>query len=398
MWITNWYVIGFLIVTIVTLVAIILILLLTGTSSDPTYNNIQQIGVLGYNVALSGVGYGTSIAIGEGDFVTIGSINGNITTFSRTNDDFKQIQTLSGVGSLVFSDKFTNFSITNTSLNEVNTYELVNGILVLGEKLKESDSLDFGYEIAYTADKMYVGMSYSNGNNTGGAVRVINRLGSSLDLNHTSLIHPEDSKFEDFFGKKIVWVENSNQLLVGAPQAYNSVSSHVGAVYVFSSTETQQQKLQDGDLPIGADFGESIAVSYAGDYGMIGAPNDTYDITNLYTSVHSAGSVTLITRIGKTWSTKYRIYSPNPSFNGKFGSSIVITKDLIYIGAYGENKVYVYQKSNNTNDIQLVDIIDVLRGDIEFGFKLISGAATEEVFISAPKWNTSGGFFLVGEI
>ena len=126
-----------------------------------------------------------------------------------------------------------------------------------------------------------------------------------------------------------------------------------GAVYVSVLSNgiwNQQAKLVDIATDSSAKFGQSVAIS--GDTIVIGAPTDDAPETD-------SGSAFVFTRTGDVWtkaaqlSASGRIYTLS---NNKFGESVAIDSDRIYVGALGDfstngtdsGAAYVFTLSDGT--------------------------------------------------
>jgi hypothetical protein len=126
-----------------------------------------------------------------------------------------------------------------------------------------------------------------------------------------------------------------------------------GAVYVYVLSDgiwNQQAKLVDIATDSSAKFGESVAIS--GNTVVIGAPNDDAFDTD-------SGSVFVFTRTGDVWSKSAQLSASGRVYtlsNNKFGESVAIDSDRIYVGALGDfatkgtdsGAVYVFTLSDGT--------------------------------------------------
>jgi len=106
-----------------------------------------------------------------------------------------------------------------------------------------------------------------------------------------------------------------------------------GAVYVFvlsNSIWNQQAKLVDIATDSSAKFGGSVAIN--GDTIVIGAPTDDAPQTD-------SGSAFVFTRTGDVWSKATQLSASGRNYtlnNNRFGESVAIDSDRIYVGAIGD--------------------------------------------------------------
>jgi hypothetical protein len=126
-----------------------------------------------------------------------------------------------------------------------------------------------------------------------------------------------------------------------------------GAVYVFvllNSIWAQQAKLEDLATDSFAQFGKSVAIS--GDTMVVGAPTDDAPETG-------SGSAFVFTRTDDVWGKVAQLAPSGGTYtlsNNKFGKSIAIDSERIYIGAPGDlsangtdsGAVYVFTLSDGS--------------------------------------------------
>ena len=126
-----------------------------------------------------------------------------------------------------------------------------------------------------------------------------------------------------------------------------------GAVYVFvllNSIWAQQAKLEDLATDSFAQFGKSVAIS--GDTMVVGAPTDAAPETD-------SGSAFVFTRTDDVWGKVAQLAPSGRTYtlsNNRFGKSIAIDSERIYIGAPGDlsangtdsGAVYVFTLSDGS--------------------------------------------------
>lgn len=139
------------------------------------------------------------------------------------------------------------------------------------------------------------------------------------------------------------------RLFVGARFADNLFPDS-GAVYVFEHDGTawsEVQKVVPNDPAIETSFGVTIAATETS--LIVGAPYTT-------TTEYNEGAVYTYRNIGGTWTFEANLTTPDPSYDGGFGTAVdlvklstIVGEELVVIGAPGENgaylgRVYVYRR------------------------------------------------------
>lgn len=140
--------------------------------------------------------------------------------------------------------------------------------------------------------------------------------------------------------------EDSNATGVGGNQANNSATDS-GAVYIYSRDSagnwTQQVYLKASNTYLGANFGESLAISDDGNTLAVGAPLEssaakTINGNQADHSAAGAGAVYVFTRANGAWSQQAYVKASNAYTNAYFGWSVSLSADgnLLAAGSTGE--------------------------------------------------------------
>ena len=220
------------------------------------------------------------------------------------------------------------------------------------------------------------------------------------------------------FGAKVVADNNSNLVVVSAPQYADTTTGETGRAFIllrnyqsdpqlaFSySLNSEQYVYHTGvDTALGA----SISLDAAKDLVMVGAPatshvkstTGTSHVSTVSTALSftSQGAVKISTldfsNIRESLQTV--ITTPNPANNTKFGTSMVystVTNKLL-VGSPGENKVYAFGISVSTTSITVTEhFADIvapasLNTGTSFGYAMASSAAGK-LAIAAPGFEST---------
>jgi hypothetical protein len=133
-----------------------------------------------------------------------------------------------------------------------------------------------------------------------------------------------DAAAGDEFGRRVDI--DGDTIVVGA----SGKDSAKGAAYVFTrvgTTWSQEAKLTASDGAAGNEFGRGVAVS--GDNIVVGSYLDDGGGTD-------AGSVTIFTRDGTTWTEEGKLGPSGDPTGDFFGRSVSLQGSSLVVGAYGE--------------------------------------------------------------
>ncbi len=183
-----------------------------------------------------------------------------------------------------------------------------------------SSYAQFGYSVAVSGDTAVVGQ----GNRNGAYVFVRN----GATWTQQALLQ-SDNAFPGAFGGSVavsgdtIVVGSTNQ---GGPPPFGGP----GAAHVFvrsGTTWTRQAVLTSAHPGFQTEFGVSVSVS--GDTVVVGASNPSDNLP-------LAGSATVYTRSGSTWTEQANLKASNPGQNDLFGNSVEVVGDTLVVGALGE--------------------------------------------------------------
>ncbi len=184
----------------------------------------------------------------------------------------------------------------------------------------ESGAGRFGEGVALSSDgeTALIGGPF-DGN--AGAVWVFTRSGSTWTQEGSKLMGSEESG-EGAFGFEVALSSDGSTALVGGPDDNGNGVEGVGAVWVFTrsdSTWTQQGPKLTGSGETGeARFGYSVTLSSDGDTALIGAPRDN----------GQTGAAWVFTRSGSTWTQQgSKLTGSGEIGTGSFGISVALSSN-----------------------------------------------------------------------
>ena len=182
---------------------------------------------------------------------------------------------------------------------------------------------------------------------------------------------------------RVVALDNSNNV-VGA-SATMGLLDHVQAEEVtgyFKASNT------DG----GDRFGDSVALSEAGDTLAVGASNEASGATGINddetdNSADAAGAVYVFTRSGGTWEQQAYIKGSNTEGNDFFGKSVALSDagDTLAVGADGEASSATDVGGDQTDD-------NAVKAGAVYVFTRSSGTWSQQTYVKASNTEQSDGF------
>jgi hypothetical protein len=211
-----------------------------------------------------------------------------------------------------------------------------------------SAALSSGY---LTSDTALVGARHDDigSNSDQGSVYVFTRSGTTWS--QQAKLTASDGATDDMFGTSVDL--SGDTALVGARYDDVGSNSDQGSAYVFTrsgTTWSQQQQLTAADGAATDMFGVSVALS--GDTALVGAWSDDFG------SNTSAGSASVFTLSGATWSQQAQLASSEGAVEDRFGWSVALSADgnTALVGAryddVGSNSdqgsAYVFTRSGTT--------------------------------------------------
>lgn len=239
----------------------------------------------------------------------------------------------------------------------------------------------FGGAVAVGADAVFVGEPQNEA--TTGMVYVYRRGAAAAGWTEASQLKATDGKPGDHFGSALA--VNGTMLLVGATNA----DSTRGAAYLFQRGTggrwTQGARLTPTGLAAGDNAGAAVALS--GNLAVVAATGRD----------SLAGAVYVFQRNGSSWSQVAELTGSDVKRGDRFGSSVAVMGDLIFVGAPRHSDqagiVYVFRRNESgawTEEAKLSGR-GVTRNNW-FGASL--AVHDDTVMVGAPRFNSfSGGVF-----
>lgn len=222
-------------------------------------------------------------------------------------------------------------------------------------KLTASDAASgdaFGRFVAISGDGLYA-LIGANGDDDGssgsGSAYVFLRDGTSWSQQQK--LNASDAATNDNFGEDVDINTDGTYAVVGAHED----GSKVGAAYVFTrsgTTWSQQQKLTASDAAASAEFGFSVSLDGTGTHALVGAR-----------SASSNGRTYLFERSSTTWSEQSILLAPDGASGDRFGQDVALSRDGTYglIGAIrdgdqGSNSGSAYVLTVNQTSVLPVEL------------------------------------------
>ncbi|HIA00587.1 MAG TPA: hypothetical protein EYN66_01515 [Myxococcales bacterium] len=191
---------------------------------------------------------------------------------------------------------------------------------------------------AFEEDSSAVGVNGDASDNdawNAGAAYVFTRNGKSWT--HGAYLKASNTEANDHFGGSVAisndtivvgaYGEDSSAAGVNGDQK-NNATTNSGAVYVFVRSNdqwTQQAYIKAKKPGMEANFGYAVAIS--GDTIAVGA----------YGEADAAGAVYIFVRTGTLWTQQAYIKGLSADADDEFGASLALHKDLLVVGAYGDD-------------------------------------------------------------
>lgn len=210
-----------------------------------------------------------------------------------------------------------------------------------------SNEFSFGLSVAISADGSTAVIG-TNDYTTGRAYVFTNSLGT---WSQTASLSAVDGENVEQFGNSVAISGAGDTAIVGANWATADSKSRAGKAYVFTDsggTWSQTAILKAQDAAASANFGNSVAISEDGGTGVIGA----------YVFNSSAGQAYVFTNSGGTWSQAAILNASDVAADASFGNSVAISEDggTALIGAYQAHvgsisdagQAYVFANSGGT--------------------------------------------------
>jgi hypothetical protein len=226
-----------------------------------------------------------------------------------------------------------------------------NGVFTEVQKIcssnRESNG-NFGYSVSIDSNYAIVGAWHesldANGLNTmsySGAAYIYER--STVGTwNLAQKVVATDRAVGDQFGISVSI--SGDYAIIGASYHDNDVNGanylqNAGSVYFFhrdsAGSWNQVQKIVSSDRELNGDFGHSVSIH--NDYAIVGAHNESKDITGGNWLPFSGTAYILNRDSGGTWFQVQKITASDRDINDLFGESVCINGDYAIVGAYHED-------------------------------------------------------------
>ena len=185
-----------------------------------------------------------------------------------------------------------------------------------------------------------------------------------------------------------------------------SGSAQQGSATIFTrsgGTWTEQQTITQSDGATGDRFGSSVALSSDGSTAIVGAPNDDLG------SASDAGTATIFTRSGGTWTEQQKMWGYLPAASDQFGFWVALSSDAttaivgaIYddvSGVANQGSATIFTRSGGTwTEQQTITQTDGEASDF-FGYSVALSSDGNTAIVGAPQddvarrspWTTFNG-------
>lgn len=214
------------------------------------------------------------------------------------------------------------------------------------QKLLAKDKKEYSYfgnSVAIDDEVIVVGADYesSDGVNRSGAVYVFTKNGNSW--NQSQKLSASDKKEKDYFGFS---VSIYNEIIViGAKSGDSGNKNGNGVAYIFSRNSdswSETQKLMANDMENADRFGAAVAIY--GNTIIVGADHKSDE------GKASLGATYIFKKNGNDWQQTQKLLSTDRPSNAYFGFPILIDKEMMVVGARGDDEngktlsgaIYVY--------------------------------------------------------
>lgn len=186
----------------------------------------------------------------------------------------------------------------------------------------------FGISVALDGNTAIVGSMHDDTSAGENAGRAhVFVRGAGSWLQQAMLEDPGGSAFDNF-GSAVAL--DGDTALIGAEQDSSIGSSHAGSASVFTrsgTTWTRRTKLTSGESESYQNFGHAVALQDG--TALVGAPwDDTIAADN-------AGSVYVFTGSAASWTRDVRLFASDPAEDAQFGASVALDGSVALIGADG---------------------------------------------------------------
>ena len=281
------------------------------------------------------------------------------------------------------------------------------------QRLQASDGTQddyFGHSVDLDSNLLVVGAigDDQDGLQNSGSAYVFKR-GTNGQYSEISKLLPEESQAGASFGQTVAVADQI--IAVGAPNQKIMVNGNnvdgVGSVFLFKEdgagnvSFTQEVQPLNPSNSSWIQFG--LSISLEGNLLIVSAPNTSQTPSGDWINSMGAAYLYIIQSDGKA-ELASSIYSPNPRYDGRFGSSVSIEGDRLIISAPYEDSdngsqsgvVYVY-KVTSDGKVTLQERLTHPTGKASDEFGRSIGLAGQNILVGAPgydlsndRWNGGG--------
>jgi hypothetical protein len=202
----------------------------------------------------------------------------------------------------------------------------------------QQDTLYAGYSVSVSNEFAVIGAPYKNGPaSLSGGAYVYRRNGDSWNY-FTSLSPSSGALDTALFGNSVNIC--GNFIIVGAPYKENAMAKHIGAAYIFqfNGTAWAQTDILWGSIE-GNGFATNVEISESGTYAAISEPGATAS------GMAGAGVVRVYNKL-INWSLQASINDPSPHANEGFGTSLAMSPAGTFIVVGAPDKTVAGQQGN----------------------------------------------------
>lgn len=232
------------------------------------------------------------------------------------------------------------------------------------KRLTIEGSVAFGAAVAITRDFVIIGAPEENGR-AGVTYIFAKDEGGEDNWGLIDNLEATSPTANDQFGISVAITPNF--AMVGA----TGKSSRRGAAYIFQNNNGSWSRIEEITNPVSDNsdaFGGTVAISFNGQFALIGAENKTQ---NGFTNQGVVYSYETQDRV--TWSLDNTLTDENPNSGERFGIDITVENDLLLIGTKGKDEgnggAFIYRRDANEWDLEkfLIPENDILTTADNFG-------------------------------
>lgn len=330
-----------------------------GWTLEFTLNGPGSFGGEAFGRAVDINGDGTRVVVGSGETGLTGfARQGAVYVFDRVSPTFWQLSTTLYHSAPEAGDELgmsVDIEPTGRRLVAGAPHDDRNGVVDAGSARIFSETAGVWTEEAILAPSTSVGTEWGRdvalswdgnfavigGPNAGvqGQAQVFRRQPSTGSWTlEATLTPPATFGFADF-GSTLALSADMTRAAVASPTTTASTSVRYGSLAIYRQDPlgvwTFEAELLRSGPRVEDAFGASIALSFAGDTLLVGAPAvDPLGVVD-------AGASYLFTRTGTAWSSPVEVFAPSPGSGDAYGESVTLSLDatLGFVGAPGDQTI-----------------------------------------------------------